>query len=79
MDTAQKNAGDAIDWITRLVSEPHVALFSGLAELILVASCIGVMRLADRNEEPGIRFTAALLIVLSLSVLGIGVYAVLKQ
>jgi len=47
--------------------------------LILVASCIGVMRLADRNEEPGIRFTAALLIVLSLSVLGIGVYAVLKQ
>ena len=79
MDTAQTNARGAIDWITRLVSEPHVAFFSGLAELILVVLCIGIMHLIDRNEEPGIRNTAALLVVLSLGVLGIGVYAVLKQ
>ena len=79
MDTAQNNAGGAIDWITRLVSEPHVTFLSGLAELILVVLCIGIIHLIDRNEESGIRFTAALLIALSLGVLGIGVYAVLKQ
>ena len=79
MDTAQNNDGAPIDWITQLLSEPDVAFFSGLVELILVVLCIGIMHLLDRNEEPGIRYTAALLIALSLGVLGIGVYAVLKQ
>ena len=79
MDTAQNNARGAIDWITQLVSEPHVAFFSGRAELILAVLCIGIMHMLDRNEEPGIRYTAALLVVLSLGMLGIGVYAVLKQ